>query len=88
MTWTTFLHSGEAQEVFRLTQDPPTYLESAVDEDRIDSAPEALPREQVNNMWHEYRALQKNGVQMNEAAEYNPWASLADLVPSTSRRRL
>ena len=75
MTWTTFLHSGEAHEV--LTQDPPTYLESAVNEDHFDSALEALPREEVNNMWHEYRAL-------HDAAEYNPWASLADLVPSQS----
>jgi len=75
LTWTTFLRA----------QDPPTYLESEseFDENLVDSALEALPREEIRNMWHEYRALQNNEVQM-EAEDYNPWVSLADLVSSRS----
>ena len=71
-------------------------LEAAVDstleatvgstlESAVDSALEALPREVVINRWHEFRAsaLQNNEIQINEAAEYNPWGSKANLVPSS-----
>ena len=62
-------------------------LEATVDsstlEAEVDSALEALPREVVINRWHEFRALQNNGDQINEAAEYNPWGSKANLVPSS-----
>ena len=77
MTWTTFLRSKEVQEIAE--QDPPTYSESEVGDDipTIDAL-QLLPREEINNMWQEYRTVKHNEVQPQET-EYNPWASLADL---------
>ena len=76
VTWPSFLrraHRGEDQAA--LTPDPPTYMESAADENNFDTAMAGLPREELSNMLREYLA---------EYMQYNPWGSQANLVPSRS----
>ena len=79
MTWPAFLRSKEAQEVLG-QEDPPTYSDSE-DDDPIIDALQVLPREEISNMWQEYYTLRDNDIQPTET-EYNPWASLADLLSS------